>query len=108
MIMIYCLISIKNEYSQPENNLVTYWNNKPTYKIIRETLIAIFEKENCTKFENKFLTKRAVVEVYKTLGHGVPFQMDDNWHNDSFIIKAVKQGEILISTSYNKPHDELL
>lgn len=31
---IWCLFSVENEYNQPENNLVAWWNDKPTIEMI--------------------------------------------------------------------------
>lgn len=31
---IWCLFSVENNYDQPENNLVSWWQNKPTIETL--------------------------------------------------------------------------
>ncbi len=33
---IWCLFSVENNYDQPENNLVAWWNQKPTIEKLAE------------------------------------------------------------------------
>jgi len=34
MKLIWCLFSIDNDYNQPENNLVVWWETKPSFEIL--------------------------------------------------------------------------
>jgi hypothetical protein len=36
--MIWCLFSIENEYNQPMNNLVAWWQRKPSARRLAEML----------------------------------------------------------------------
>ena len=36
--MIWCLFCIVNEYDQPNNNLVAWWQNKPSFVQLAEAM----------------------------------------------------------------------
>lgn len=42
---IWCLFSVNNDYNQPDNNLVAWWFEKPSFEILAEVIGVKFEGE---------------------------------------------------------------
>jgi len=42
---IWVLFSIANDYDQPENNLVAWWTDKPTFDVLAKTLDITVDKQ---------------------------------------------------------------
>jgi len=55
-VIIWCLFSIANDYDQPRNNLVTWWQKKPSLEALAKTL--------CHKLGTDDATTVAVVHVW--------------------------------------------
>lgn len=43
---IWCLFSIENNYDQPENNLVTWWSEKPTIERLAKYMCHPLDKSS--------------------------------------------------------------
>jgi len=73
---IWTLLSIDNEYNQPDNNLVAWWENKPSFKALANTLGISYIEAKGDSTVGKILNGKEV-RIYNADYRLVLFQGED-------------------------------
>ena len=77
MIKIWCLFSIDNNYDQPRNNLVAWWNEKPGLSSLCEALGATMK------------TDEDIVNIVR-LSEGEERKMHETWYR----LEQIPEGKL--------------
>ena len=77
---IWCLFSIANEYDQPNNNLISWWLEKPNIKELARVLHIKFDLSKGNSFLGKLLKEQRI---------------KDNSCYTEYRLEQVEEGQIL-------------
>lgn len=68
---IWALFSIKNNYDQPENNLVAWWVNKPSFEVLANAIGVEVDHEIGNEKVGRILKgqQSCIFETYYRLDH---------------------------------------